>query len=226
MADAHVTAHPARHRSGGHHAAAHGGRHAAPLGPDLVLAGAAPAGSAGGRLGVGHPHRAGSSRASSAPACRAAVRVGAPWAYPGGSLLGMSAGGLAWVVASAPVSVRGVAPGPGRAAWTPRHRWLPSPPNRGQQECPVTGAPRWAMSPLDFRVPLVGLEGAATPRPRGRGWRHGTPLMVTHRPRAEAEMAGLQHPRRGVSGGVQHPRLPVRSADVGQRRDDTSGRLG
>lgn len=33
----------------------------------------------------------------------------------------------------------------------------------------MTGTPRWAMSPLDFRVPLVGPEGSHAPAAPGCG---------------------------------------------------------
>jgi hypothetical protein len=71
----------------------------------LGVAGRAALGSGGGRVGLGHPHRAGASRASSAAACRGAVRADPPRADPGGSLPGLPPGQLARAVAPAPVSL-------------------------------------------------------------------------------------------------------------------------
>jgi hypothetical protein len=86
-----------------------------------------------------------------------------PRAHPGGSLPGLPPGELARSVATAPVSLRGVAPNPGRVAGTLRGRRLAPPSSRQQQKRPVTGAPCWAMSLLGFLRTPIGTRGNHSP---------------------------------------------------------------
>ncbi len=142
-ADAHHPACPASEQPG---ADAPGGRHAAAIHPDGELVGPATARPAVRRLGVGDPRRVGASESPSAPGRCTAVRVGAPRTISRGPLPRVPPAEWAWPVAPAPVSVRGVAPDPGRAAGASQPLWSATAPGHQPGSLFTAVARGWLVS--------------------------------------------------------------------------------